>query len=89
MSDDIKTNRKELFEIILKLKTVEDCEIFFDDLCTYKELESMSGRIQVAKLLAKNETYEQIVKKTDVSSATLSRVNKCLKYGKGYKKFIK
>lgn len=87
MSDNLKTDHGELFEAILKLKTIEDCEDFFSDLCTYKELDSMLGRIKAAKLLIKGETYEKIIKETDISSATLSRVNKCVKYGKGYKKF--
>ena len=88
MSGDIINNHKELFETILKLKTIEDCKIFFDDLCTYKELDSMSGRIKAAKLLMKGETYDKIIKETEISSATLSRVNKCVKYGEGYKKFL-
>lgn len=87
MSDNLKTDHRELFEAILKLKTIEDCEVFFSDLCTYKELDSMLGRIKAAKLLIKGETYEKIIKETDISSATLSRVNKCVKYGEGYKKF--
>ena len=88
MSGDILNNHKELFETILKLKTVEDCESFFDDLCTYKELDSMAGRIKAAKLLMKGETYDKIIKEPEISSATLSRVTKCVKYGEGYKKFL-
>lgn len=87
MSENLKVDHKELFESVLKLKTIEDCEEFFSDLCTYKELDSMLGRIKAAKLLLKGETYEKIIKETDISSATLSRVNKCVKYGSGYKKF--
>ena len=87
MSENLKSDHKELFESVLKLKTIEDCEEFFSDLCTYKELDSMLGRIKAAKLLLKGETYEKIIKETDISSATLSRVNKCVKYGSGYKKF--
>ena len=87
MSENLKGDHKELFEAVLKLKTIEDCEEFFSDLCTYKELDSMLGRITAAKLLLKGETYEKIIKETDMSSATLSRVNKCVKYGSGYKKF--
>ena len=88
MSEELKTKYKELFETILKLKTVDECEEFFSDLCTYKELDSMASRISAAKLLIKGETYEEIIKSTDISSATLSRVNKCVKYGTGYKKFL-
>ena len=56
MSENLKGNHQELFEAILKLKTVEDCEEFFSDLCTYKELDSMLGRIKAAKLLIQGET---------------------------------
>lgn len=89
MSENLKGNHEELFEAILKLKTVEDCEEFFSDLCTYKELDSMFGRIKAAKLLIQGETYEKIIKETNISSATLSRVSKCVKYGSGYKKFCR
>ena len=88
MSEQLKEKYRELFETILKLKTVEDCEDFFNDLCTFKELDSMSGRIKAAKLLIKGETYDDIIKQTEISSATLPRVNKCVKYGNGYKKFL-
>lgn len=88
MSEQLKEKYRELFETILKLETVEDCENFFNDLCTFKELDSMSGRIKAAKLLIKGETYDDIIKQTEISSATLSRVNKCVKYGNGYKKFL-
>lgn len=89
MSDNIINDHTELFEAILRLKTVSDCEEFFSDLCTYKELDSMTGRIKAAALLLKGETYEKIINETDISSATLSRVSKCVKYGTGYKKFFK
>ena len=88
MSEQLKEKYRELFETILKLETVKDCEDFFNDLCTFKELDSMSGRIKAAKLLIKGETYDDIIKQTEISSATLSRVNKCVKYGNGYKKFL-
>ena len=84
----IESDHTELFKTILKLKTIEDCEIFFSDLCTYKELDAMSQRIRAARLLAEGETYEKIISEPDISSATLSRVSKCVKYGKGYKKFV-
>ena len=82
-------NVDELYEVILKLKTVDDCKALFNDLCTYKEIDSMAQRIVAAKLLLNNETYEEIIKQTNISSATLSRVSKCVKYGDGYKKFLK
>ncbi len=89
MSENLKGDYSHLFETILKLKTQEDCETFFNDLCTYKELDSMTARIKAAELLLKGETYEKIIASTDISSATLSRVNKCVKYGNGYIKFCK
>lgn len=79
----------ELYEAILKLKTVEDCESFFADLCTIKELEQMEQRIKAAKLLISGMTYEEVIKSTKISSATLSRVSRCVKYGKGYNKVLK
>ena len=88
MNNDMQGNHYELFDAILRLKSREDCEIFFRDLCTYKELDSMAQRVVSAKLLKKGETYEQIIAKTDISSATLSRVSRCVKYGEGYKKFL-
>lgn len=88
MSGDIKTNYTDLFDAILKLKTQEDCELFFRDLCTYKELDSMAQRVVAARLLMDGETYEKIIAKTDISSATLSRISRCVKYGNGYKNFL-
>ncbi len=79
---------EELYNAILKLKTVEDCKAFFGDLCTYREIDQMAQRVASARLLIKGETYENVIKATDISSATLSRVSKCVKYGSGYKKFL-
>lgn len=78
----------ELFETILKLGDVQSCRDFFSDLCTYRELDAMAGRIRAAKMLLRGETYETIVDKKIVSSATLSRVSRCVKYGNGYKRFL-
>ena len=79
----------ELYKLILKLKTVEDCEQFFDDLCTKKELEKMAERVYAAKLLLAGKTYNQVIAETDISSATLSRVSRCVQYGEGYSKLLK
>lgn len=79
----------ELFEAILKLENIDDCYKFFEDLCTIKEIESMAQRINAAKLLLQNYTYEEVISKTSISSVTLSRVSKCIKYGSGgYKKIL-
>ncbi len=88
MSEDIKNSHKKLFEIILKLNSVTDCEEFFTDLCTVKELDSMTQRVLAAKLLKSGETYEKTIAKTEISSGTLSKVSRALKYGNGYKKFL-
>ncbi len=85
-----KSKEKDLlFETIMNLKTIENCYEFFEDLCTYKEIDAMAQRIVAAKLLMEKKTYEQIISETEISSATLSRVSRCVQYGKGYKSFIK
>lgn len=76
----------QLFEAILTLKNVEECYIFFDDLCTVNEIQSMSQRLEVARMLGKGATYNQIETETGASTATISRVKRCLNYGNdGYK----
>lgn len=81
-------NHDELYETLLKLNSIEDFRKFFDDLCTRKELDAMTQRVRSAKLLLNGETFEKIIEKTDISSATLSKVNRCVKYGQGYKNFL-
>jgi TrpR-related protein YerC/YecD len=73
----------ELFEAILKLKSKEDCEKFFEDVCTIKELQDITQRLQVARLLTEKNNYQEVSKQTGASTATISRVNKCLNYGSG------
>lgn len=79
----------ELYELISSLKTPEDCRDLFSDLCTFKEIEQMAQRIRAAKLLVEGKTYQQITDVCDISPATLSRVSRCVQYGKGYTKFLK
>ncbi len=75
-----------LFEAILKLENIEECYRFFEDICTIKELQSISQRLEVAKLLKEGKTYSEIEDVTGASTATISRVNRCLHYGaEGYK----
>lgn len=75
-----------LFQAILNLKTLDECYDFFEDICTIKELQDISQRLEVAELLSQNISYLEISKKTGASTATISRVNKCLLYGNdGYK----
>ena len=78
-----------LFEVILKLKSIEDCKLLFDDLCTIQEIEKMAERINAAELLLDGKSYTEVMEETKISSATLSRVNKCVQYGEGYQKFLK
>ena len=79
-----------LFEAILKLKDTEECRRFFEDVCTIKELEDISQRLQVASLLSEGKNYQEVSRVTGASTATISRVNKCLQYGKnGYKIVLK
>jgi TrpR-related protein YerC/YecD len=78
-----------LFSLIAELNTAEECRDFFEDLCTMKELTEMNQRLEVAKLLSDGKNYQEISKATGASSATISRVNKCLMYSEGYKSAIK
>ena len=71
----------ELFQSILTLQNIEECYAYFEDLCTIKELREMAQRFQVAKMLAQGRIYSDIAKETGASTATISRVNKCLTYG--------
>ena len=74
---------KELFDEILKLETEEECAKFFDDLCTINELDAMLQRVKAAKMLLEDKTFQEVIKETQISSATLARVSKCIKYGDG------
>lgn len=80
---------KDLYELILSLESIEDCEALFKDLCTEKELEQMSQRVKAARLLMGGNTYNQVMDQCEISSATLSRVSRCVQYGNGYKSFLK
>jgi TrpR-related protein YerC/YecD len=78
-----------LFNAILSLETPGECYAFFEDLCTMKELADMSQRLRAAKMLLAGATYERIVKEVGISTATISRINRCIQYGAGgYKTVI-
>jgi len=79
----------KLFKAIASLESEEECKDFFEDLCTIKELSDMNQRLEVALLLSEGKNYQEISVKTGASSATISRVNKCFVYSKGYKNMIK
>lgn len=79
----------KLYDAILSLKSKDECKVFFEDLCTIKELETMSQRLEVAKMLLDGKTFNEIVAATGASTTTISRVNRCLNYGDGgYKSVI-
>lgn len=78
-----------LFDTILKFSSLDECRSFFEDICTIKEIQDMSQRLEVARMLNKNKSYAEISKETGASTATISRVNKCLVYGSdGYRRAL-
>ncbi|MDE7216099.1 MAG: hypothetical protein K2O08_04765 [Clostridia bacterium] len=87
-SDNNQLFIRQLYETIASISDEEDCRLFFNDLCTNKEIEQMAQRWQAAKLLKQGLTYNQVIEQTDISSATLSRVSRALQYGEGYRKIF-
>ena len=73
----------ELFEAILSLKNTEECYRFFEDVCTVKEIMDIAQRLKTAKMLSEGANYQEINKETGCSTATISRVRRCLEYGTG------
>lgn len=89
-SEKISENMvNELFKLLVSIERAEDMELLFADLCTKNEIEQMTQRLIAARLLLQGKTYNQVIDVTDISSATLSRVSNAVKYGKGYKQFVK
>ena len=89
---DLKKKKKmidDLYDTLLRLKDRKQCKALLEDLCTKQEVEQMACRIKAAKLLMAGETYNEVIEKTNISSATLSRVSRCVKYGKGYNEMLK
>ena len=78
-----------LYDAIVSLVSRVQCQELFDDLCTRKEIEKMAERLFAAKLLLEGNTYNQVIAQSDISSATLSRVSRCVQYGKGYSRLLK
>lgn len=74
---------EKLFSAILTLDNIEECFHFFEDLCTIKELDDISQRFCVAEMLSEGKNYQEISRETGASTATISRVNRCLSYGDG------
>ena len=82
MNPKIKETKAEnLFKAILTLETVEECYSFFEDVCTIPEIKAMAQRYNVAEMLSGGSVYIEIVKETGASTATISRVSRCLNYG--------
>ena len=78
-----KPRNEKMYEAILSLQNLDECMRFFDDLCTVTELMAMEQRYQVASCLDKGMIYNDILAETGASSATISRVNRSLQYGRG------
>lgn len=83
MTDFKKESLETLFDAVLSLETKEDCYTFFKDLCTMKELNDMAQRFVAGCMLLDGKTYEQIVKTAEISTATISRINRCIQNGEG------
>lgn len=84
MASKIRDNNTDfLFDAILQLKDRAECYSFFEDLCTVPEVKAMAQRIAVAKMLSDKKVYNDIVRLTGASTATISRVNRSLSYGCG------
>jgi TrpR-related protein YerC/YecD len=83
-------DRRALFAAVLSLRTAAECGAFFADLCTPAELDALSGRWKVARLLGKGIPYREISEKTGISTATVTRVARCLTYGSdgGYRRLL-
>ncbi len=88
--DEAASERRALFAAVLSLKNSMECEAFFADLCTPAELDALSGRWKVARLLDKGISYREISEKTGISTATVTRVARCLTYGSagGYRRLL-
>ncbi len=84
--DKLKNKETDaLFEAVLQLKSIDECYSFFTDLCTISEIKSLSQRLEVAMMLKDKHVYNDIAAKTGASTATISRVNRCIQYGEnGY-----
>lgn len=84
--NESKLNNPELdlfFEAVLKLENIDECYNFFEDVATINELKALAQRIHVAKMLKEKKIYTEIAENTGASTATISRVNRCLNYGTG------
>lgn len=83
ITDREKKNMRQFYRAVLALEDEEECRRFFDDVATIKEVLDLSARLEVARLLSEGEVFSEISRETGASSATISRVNKCIAYGEG------
>ena len=89
MEETAKQQRMEFsYQLLSHIQTPEDMEALLADLCTRKEVENMAERVFAAKLLLENNTYAQVMEQCSISSATLSRVSRCVQYGSGYRRAL-
>ena len=86
---DKQARISSLYHLIAEIDDPEDIRALFGDLCTAKEIENMAERCYAAKLLLEGNTYNQVMAQADISSATLSRVSRCVQYGSGYSRLLK
>ena len=83
MSKWLNEDTRDLFRALLSLETEEECRMFLEDVCTVKEITDMAQRLKVARLLRLKTSYALINQETGISTATISRVSRCLDYGAG------
>ena len=88
MTPDNHDKTQALYELIASIDDPERIRALFDDLCTRKEIENMAERVFAARLLLENNTYALVMEQCSISSATLSRVSRCVQYGTGYRRAI-
>ena len=88
-SSDHRNKLQTLYQLIAQTTDSADIAALFDDLCTRKEVENMAERLYAAQLLLEGNTYNQVMARANISSATLSRVSRCVQYGSGYAKLLK
>lgn len=86
----MESNEKvmKLYTLLSQLENADQVEALFEDLCTKKEVENMAERLFAAELLMEGKTYNQVMEQANISSATLSRVSRCVQYGSGYSKLL-
>ena len=90
MEQDVRQKKlNDRYALVAAIDRAGDCRALFEDLCTVRELENMAERCYAARLLLEGNTYNQVMAKSNISSATLSRISRCVQYGNGYSRFLK